>query len=132
MFRSLFLQIVDAVKDYDNYFKQRRDALGRIGFSTLQKTKAAIRMLIYALSTDATNEYIKIGESVAVESCKRFYCAVVEVFAKRYLRSPTSNDVVRLLHIGKIVVFQECWAARIVGIGGEKLSNDMGKSIRKS
>ena len=38
---------------------------------------------------------------MVVESCKRFCRAVVEVFAERYLRSPISNDVVRLLHIEK-------------------------------
>ena len=68
-------------------------------------------MLAYALPTDATDEYIKIEEFTTVESCKRFYCAIVKVFTKRYLRSPTSNDVVRLLHIGKNRGFQECWAA---------------------
>ena len=89
------------MKDHDNYFNQRRDALGRLGLSTLQKTTAAIRMLAYALPADATDEYIKIGESTAIESCKRFCRAIVEIFSERYLRSPTSNDVARLLHIGK-------------------------------
>ena len=56
-------------------------------------------MLAYALSAGTIDEYIKIGESMIVESCKRFCLAVVEVFAERYLRSPTSNDVGRLLHI---------------------------------
>ena len=101
MSRSLFLRIVNAVKDHDNYFKQRRDALGRLGLSTLQKATAAIRMLAYALPADATDEYIKIGESTAVESCKRFCRAIVEVFAECYLRAPTAHDVVRLLNIGK-------------------------------
>ena len=101
MSRSLFLRIINAVKDHDNYFNQRRDALGRLGLSTLQKTTAAIRMLAYALPADATDEYIKIGESTTIESCKRFCRAIVEIFSERYLRSPTSNDVARLLHIGK-------------------------------
>ena len=57
-------------------------------------------MLEYA-QADATDEYIKIGESTAVESCKRFCRVVVELFAEHYLRSPTSNDVARLLHVGK-------------------------------
>ncbi|KAK4737208.1 hypothetical protein R3W88_000905 [Solanum pinnatisectum] len=32
---------------------------------------------------------------------KRFCRAIVEVFGERYLRSPTPNDVARLLHIGE-------------------------------
>ena len=58
-------------------------------------------MLAYVLLVDATNEYIKIRESTVVESCKRFCPIIVKVFAERYLRSPTSNDVDQLLHIGK-------------------------------
>ena len=101
MSQSLFLRIVDAVKDHNNYFKQRRDVLGRLGLSTLQKTTTTIQMLVYTLLADATNEYIKIGESMTFGNCKRFYHAVVEVFTDHYLISPTSNDVVTLFHIGK-------------------------------
>ena len=35
MSRELFLRIVDAVKNHDNYFHQWRDALGRLGLSAL-------------------------------------------------------------------------------------------------
>ncbi|KAL5572986.1 hypothetical protein UlMin_022583 [Ulmus minor] len=58
-------------------------------------------MLAYGLPADATDEYIKIGESTTIESLKRFCRAVVEVFAERYLRSPNANDVARLLHVGE-------------------------------
>ncbi|XP_031264317.1 uncharacterized protein LOC116122631 [Pistacia vera] len=53
------------------------------------------------LPADATDEYIKLGESTTIESLKRFCRAVVEVFAERYLKSPNANDVARLLHIGE-------------------------------
>ena len=59
------------------------------------------RMLAYGLPADATDEYVKIGESTAIESMKRFYRAIVEIFSEQYLRSTTANDVVRLLYIGK-------------------------------
>ena len=42
-------------------------------------------MLVYDVPTDATDEYIKIGESTAIESIKRFYRVIVEVFTERYL-----------------------------------------------
>ncbi|XP_020249372.1 uncharacterized protein LOC109826763 [Asparagus officinalis] len=61
MSRSLFLRIVDVVKDHDYYFQQRSDELGRIGLSPLQKVTAVFRMLAYGLSANATDEYIKIG-----------------------------------------------------------------------
>ena len=75
--------------------------LGRLGLSILQKIMVVIRMLAYALPANTTDEYIKIGESTTVESCKRFCRAVVEVFAERYLRSLTSSVVASLLHIEK-------------------------------
>ena len=101
MSRDLFLRIVNTVKNHDNYFHQRRDALGRLGLSTIQKVTAVFRMLAYGLPADATDEYIKIGESTAIESMKRFCRAIVEIFAEQYLRTPTANDIARLLYIGK-------------------------------
>ena len=79
--------------------------LSRLGLSTLQKTTAAIWMLAYALPANAINEYIKIGESTAVENFKRFCYNIVEVFAEWFLRAPTSHDVARLLDIKKVKVF---------------------------
>lgn len=48
-----------------------------------KKVVAAMRILAYGV-LDATYEYIKIGESTAIES-KRFVRAVVEVFSDWYL-----------------------------------------------
>ncbi|XP_042449188.1 putative nuclease HARBI1 [Zingiber officinale] len=62
---------------------------------------AAFRILAYGVPADATDDYIKIGESTVIESVKRFCRAVVEVFGGQYLRSPNANDVARLLHIGE-------------------------------
>ncbi|XP_073020979.1 uncharacterized protein [Primulina eburnea] len=101
MSRHLFLHIVDGVKNHDSYFIQRSDGLGRLGLSTNQKATTAIRMLAYAMAADATDEYIKIGESTAIKCLQQFFRAVVEVFGAQYLRAPTANDVARLLHIGK-------------------------------
>ncbi|XP_020266595.1 uncharacterized protein LOC109842094 [Asparagus officinalis] len=101
MSRSLFLSIVDAVKDHDYYFQRRSDGLGRMRLSSLQKVTAVFRMLAYGLPADATDEYIKIGESKATESMIKFYLAMGEIVAERYLRTPNANDIARLLYIGR-------------------------------
>ncbi|XP_019183666.1 PREDICTED: uncharacterized protein LOC109178499 [Ipomoea nil] len=101
MSRNLFLRIANAVEDHDNYFLQRRDRIGRLGLSTLQKVTATFQILAYGVPADATNEYIQIGESTAIESVKRFCRAIVEVFGELYLRAPDANDVARLLQIGE-------------------------------
>ncbi|XP_075481327.1 uncharacterized protein LOC142522042 [Primulina tabacum] len=101
MSRNLFVWIVDGIQNHDVYFIQRSDSLGRLGLSTNQKATGALRMLAYALPADATDEYIQIRESTAIQCMLRFCRAIVEVFAEQYLRSPTANDVARLLYIGK-------------------------------
>ncbi|XP_020271530.1 uncharacterized protein LOC109846695 [Asparagus officinalis] len=101
MSRSLFLRIVDAVKDHDYYFQQRSDGLGRIELSLLQKVTAVFCMLAYSLPADTMDEYVKIGESTAIESMTKFYRAMVEIFAERYLRTPNAKYISRLLYIGR-------------------------------
>ncbi|KAL0899432.1 hypothetical protein Bca101_083393 [Brassica carinata] len=82
MSQRLFLHIIDAVKQQDNYFIKRRDSFGRLRLSTLQKVIAAIWILAYSMPADATYEYIKIRESTATECMKRFCRAIVEVFSE--------------------------------------------------
>ena len=57
-------------------------------------------MLAYGLPADATDEYVKIDESTTIESMKGFCRAIVEIFLEQYIRSPTANDVARLLYTG--------------------------------
>ncbi|XP_047337985.1 putative nuclease HARBI1 [Impatiens glandulifera] len=101
MSRSLFIRIVDAVKDHDRYFQQRWDNTSRLGLSPIQKITTAFRMLAYGVPADAIDEYIIIGESTVIESMKRFCRAMVEIFSEQYLRRPTSNDISRLLYVGQ-------------------------------
>ncbi|XP_020253760.1 putative nuclease HARBI1 [Asparagus officinalis] len=101
MQRSLFLRIVDAVREHDNYFVQKVDGVGRLGLSTLQKVTAAFRMLAYGAPADSTDEYVRIGESTVIECLKRFCRAIVEVYGDEYLRSPNTDDVARLLQKGE-------------------------------
>ncbi|KAL9457529.1 hypothetical protein AB3S75_006554 [Citrus x aurantiifolia] len=82
MSQSLFSCITNVVQGRDNYFMQRRDGIGRLGLSGLQKITAVFRMLADGMPADATDEYIKIGEPTTIESLKRFCRAIVEVFAE--------------------------------------------------
>ena len=101
MARSLFLRIVQSVVEHDSYFMQKRNSAGILGLSPLQKITTAFRMLAYGVPADATDEFIRIGESTAIESLKRFVQAVVEVFGDEYLRSPNNIDTARLLEMGE-------------------------------
>ncbi|XP_042963607.1 uncharacterized protein LOC122297537 [Carya illinoinensis] len=101
MSRPLFLRILNEVESYEPYFVQRRDNAGRLGLSSMQKITAALRMLAYGVTGDFMDEYIRIGESTAMESLKRFSETIVSVFSDEYLRSPNANDIARLLLVGE-------------------------------
>ncbi|KAM5583103.1 hypothetical protein ABKV19_003162 [Rosa sericea] len=101
MHRHLFLQILVAVEAHDSYFVQKKDSAGRLGLSSLQKVTAAMRMLAYGIGADVVDDYLRIGESTAIEAMRRFVQAVIVVFGAEYLRRPTSDDISRVLLIGE-------------------------------
>ncbi|XP_062209178.1 uncharacterized protein LOC133910957 [Phragmites australis] len=101
MSRALFLRIATAVENHDPWFRQKRDATGKLGLSPLQKMTAAIRQLAYGVSSDAVDEYVRIGGSTAMLALTKFVEAVVFLFSDEYLRSPTAEDTARLLAIGE-------------------------------
>ena len=60
-----------------------------------------MRMLTYGVSADAVDDYMRIGESTAIECLYKFVEDVILVFETKYLRKPNSNDVRRLLQMGE-------------------------------
>ena len=101
MSRNLFLRIQHEVEAYESYFIQKRDNAQKWGLSSLQKITAALRMLAYGVTADFMDEYVRIGESTAMKSLKKFVKAVVDIFSKEYLRSPNNEDIARLLANGE-------------------------------
>ncbi|XP_052311109.1 uncharacterized protein LOC112327996 [Populus trichocarpa] len=97
----LFLRIANAVEAHNPYFKQRTNVLGVLGLSCLQKVTAAHKILAYGIPADLTDEYLRIGETTAIESLRAFVKAIVEVFGDWYLRVPNEADICRLLSIGE-------------------------------
>ena len=63
----LFQRIVERLGADDDYFKQRPDALGKMGATTLQKVTAAIRLLAYGGCADQLDEWIHLSESTIQE-----------------------------------------------------------------
>ncbi|XP_057426612.1 uncharacterized protein LOC130720046 [Lotus japonicus] len=101
MRKHVFLRIVEALGSYNPYFLMSVDAVGRQGLSPLQKYTAAIRMLAYGSPADSVDEYVRIGESTAIECLKNFVEGVCEVFGGQYLRRPNEEDMTRLLQWGE-------------------------------
>ncbi|XP_042988733.1 uncharacterized protein LOC122316267 [Carya illinoinensis] len=101
MSRPLFLHIQAAIEAHEPYFVQRRDNSGRLGFSSLQKITAALRMLAYGVTADFIDEYLKIGETTALRILKMFVKTVVSIFSEEYLRKLNNDDIVILLAVGE-------------------------------
>ncbi|KAH9457201.1 hypothetical protein Pst134EA_033057 [Puccinia striiformis f. sp. tritici] len=101
MHRDLFLRIVDDVTAHDRYFVQKKNALGQPGLRPIQKICSAIRMLAYGGAADANDEYLRLSESTSLESLSKFCTAIIEIYGEGYLRSPTTEDVKRILSINE-------------------------------
>ena len=98
MAKHVFNRIRIGVMEHEDYFKCKRDALGKLGFSSYQKCTTAIRMLAYGVAGDLIDEYLCMGESTCLEAT---YCAVIAVFGKEYLREPIVADTIRILAINE-------------------------------
>ena len=48
---DLFLRIQDRVREHDPWFRLKKDCMGLVGFSSLQKCSATMRMLAYGAPT---------------------------------------------------------------------------------
>jgi len=70
--REVFLRISNALESRYEYFQQRPDARGKMGFSTIQKCTAALRYLGYGITFDAAEEYLKMSRRTARETSTFF------------------------------------------------------------
>jgi hypothetical protein len=102
MRRHVFVRIMNALEEYDDYFIQKRNATGTLKLLCLQKVAAAFWMIANGVAADATDEYVRVGESIALEYLRKFVVAVVEAFEPKYLRLANEHDTARLLAIGEI------------------------------
>ncbi|XP_010424794.1 PREDICTED: uncharacterized protein LOC104709959 [Camelina sativa] len=102
MNKNLFLRIVERLSAEVPYFRQRKDATGRLGLSALQKSTAAIRMMAYGCAADAVDEYLRLADSTAILCLEQFAEGVINLFGDEYLRRPTVEDLQRLLNIGEL------------------------------
>ncbi|XP_065616857.1 uncharacterized protein LOC111991628 [Quercus suber] len=104
----------EKVEAHEPYFIQKRNAAKKLGLSPLQKMTTALRMLTYRVAADFMDEYVRIAESTAITSMKKFVAAVAAIFSEEYLRSP-NND------------FQAWWKVLIACIGNRKIVQLHGK-----
>ena len=59
-------------------------------------------MLAYGTLADYVDEYVRIGESTAIECLINFVQGVNNIFEKEYLWRPNENDIYWLLKMGEV------------------------------
>jgi len=101
MRKNVFLRIVEALGNHNDYFQIRFDAVHRAGLSPLHKCTVALRLLAYGVPADNVDDYVRIGESTAMECLERFVTGVYTPFGPQYLRRSNNEDTERLLKIGE-------------------------------
>ena len=99
MKRELFNEIWLALREYDPYFKCKKDCTGMIRFSAIQKCTVAMRLLAYGAAGDTADDYLRMAESTAIDCLYRFCRAVVGRFGPTYLRTPTVQDTAKILAV---------------------------------
>ena len=56
-------------------------------------------MLAYGVPADASDEYVKIGESTAIECTRKFCEGIIALFQDEYLRRPNAEYLQRLFQV---------------------------------
>ena len=96
MHKPLFLRIVEKVFEVSEFIRQAPDARGTLGFSSIQKCTAVLRMLAYGTPPDALDENFRMSALVARESLHEFCRSILYLYKERYLRRPTFSDIQQL------------------------------------
>ncbi|XP_026451226.1 protein ALP1-like [Papaver somniferum] len=98
---NLFLRILYDIRQYDDYFTRKVNAAKNGRSKSFKKMVAAVKMLAYGCAADNLDEYVRIGESTAIECLKRFCDAIIGIYEEKYLRKPTETDIAMLLKEGE-------------------------------
>ena len=61
----------------------------------------ALRMLVYGVTVNFMDEYVRTVKSTAVMSLKKFVSTVIAIFLEEYLRSSNNENIARLLAHGQ-------------------------------
>jgi hypothetical protein len=94
---TLLLSIMHKLSETSLYFSGRYDATGCIGLTVLQKCTIIVRQLVYAMTTDTIDKYLKLWQSNVLEYLEYYCVCIIECFGAEFLRHPTIVDTQRLL-----------------------------------
>nr|GEY34642.1 hypothetical protein [Tanacetum cinerariifolium] len=67
-----------------------------MSISALMKCTAVMRQFAYGSTADALDEYLQMSEHTARDALFFFNMCIIELYMPKYLRKPTSEDVVNV------------------------------------
>jgi hypothetical protein len=73
MKKDLFMKIVQGVREYDDYFKYKKDCTGKWGFTSVQKCTAALWFIAYESPPDTLVDYLRMAESTSTDGVFKFF-----------------------------------------------------------
>jgi hypothetical protein len=123
---SLFDMIFERLAEKSEYFHQKADGLGRMGFHGKHKCVVAMRMLAYGSIADALDDGYAMAESTVLECVKEFASTVISVFEEDYLRPPNQAKLNRILMENKARGFSRDdrkYRLHALGVGSLKLNS---------
>jgi len=63
------------------------------GLSSIKKWTCTMKMMVYGLATNKSNEYCKIYKNTTIECLKLFVRVIWEFFEIEYLWQPSQDDI---------------------------------------
>jgi hypothetical protein len=120
MRHSFYLCIAQGIEEHDNYFVQKRNIAGALGFSCLT---AAYKQLAYAILADYVDEYVCIGESNVIEYLRRSVRSLATNILGLQNKMIQSDCLILLNDMN----FLECLIASIVCIKSKKIVQLLGE-----
>ncbi|XP_076881498.1 uncharacterized protein LOC143529631 [Bidens hawaiensis] len=85
-------------REYE-YFQQKPNERGYLRFSTIKKCTSALRILAYGNMTDINDGYLKMAEKTTRDALENFCIGIIQLYSRRYLRIPNSNDLTRIYNV---------------------------------
>jgi len=119
MSKDVFLRIVKALSNHNDYFTLKLDAKWGKRFITFTKCTTVIRILTYGSLTISVDEHIRISESIIVE-CLQWFVSNIYGNIWIWLTKETNNkDINQLLQVEAAhrvnwlyaLEMKNCWVA---------------------